>query len=122
MAILRIERDRATRIVARLLRDDARMQSAQANELADRIVSNLSAAMREETKPLLARSKLIPEHPPAQAVQAIMGIISAMRQAREEYADPVLGSHRLEHAVNEIWRVVHKHGIEPPEDIVRTDT
>jgi hypothetical protein len=105
MPILRIERDRAARIIARHLR--TKLTPAFSNELAETILDNLSAAMRTETKLGLTGAKIISSQPPEQAVADML------KAARSRYKFD-------ERMAREIWHIVHRYGVDPPEDIIRT--
>jgi hypothetical protein len=62
MAQIKIDDEKAARLIAHRLREEARLSPADANALAVKIVEALIAAA-EPTKPGLSRPKIIPPEP-----------------------------------------------------------
>lgn len=115
---IRIDRDKAIRIIAQMLRDGSLgLSSAAANEQATAITDRLVAAMTTPKKPGLADWRMIPRSPPTTALAAIIGRMQERRtQAREHEGESLIID------ADRLWTVVWEHGRNPPKDIDMTDT
>jgi hypothetical protein len=104
MAVIRIERDKAERMVAQILRDEQKMLPAQANVLAANICKRLQLAMGSPTKPGLSGYRLIHRWPPDDT----------------EFSEEV-GSKLAdidERLARVLWEMVYERGTELPDDVV----
>ena len=63
MTDLRIDKDKAERMIALILREDKQMGPSEANELALKIGTRLQAAMALPTKPGLRGYRMIQDSP-----------------------------------------------------------
>src|SRR5258707_5639888 len=64
MTDIRIDKDKAERMIAQMLRDGGKILPADANKLASDICKRLLAAMATPTKPGLSGCRLIEHWPP----------------------------------------------------------
>lgn len=64
MTELRIDREKAERMIAQILRDEQKMQPAQANALAENICRRLFSAMPTPTNQPLMGMRMIGKHRP----------------------------------------------------------
>jgi hypothetical protein len=105
LATVRIDPDKAARLIARHLRDFG-LSPHDANALATKIIENLKAAGTSRTKPGLKHWKLIPPSPPELAVSRIM-------QNKKFQLD--------QNDIHFIWNLLYQQGIDPPDDIDMTN-
>ena len=106
MADIRIERDKAERIIALILREEKKMLSSEANELAGMICSRLQSAMAMPTKPRLRGYKMIQGTPPYDKRTDFTTDVALRLADVDEYTAAAL------------WAMVYKYGRNIPDDIV----
>ena len=104
--MIKVDEDKATRLIAQRLRDEANMSSTEANALATKIVAGLAGATPFPTKPLLRNWKMIPFWPTAD-------MLSGMLRAAPFPMD--------QPTAENLWQLVYKQGRDLPDDVVMTD-
>jgi hypothetical protein len=108
MPEIRIDQDKALRLIAQRLRDGAKMSSADANTLAATIVIALTSSMPLPKKPGLADWRMISPSPPRDALAEIMAALKKYEIGPEWTAE-------------RLWHAVWDHGRKLPDDVVMTD-
>jgi hypothetical protein len=108
MPEIRIDQDKALRLIAQRLRDGAKMSSVDANAMATTIVSALTSSMPLPKKPGLMNWRMIPQLPPRIALAEIAATMKKYDVAPEFDAE-------------HLWHAVWEHGRELPADVVMTD-
>jgi hypothetical protein len=104
MADLRIDKDKAERLVALILRDT--MLPADANALASNICNRLYAAMELPVKPGLRGYMMIQDSPPYNKRADFTAEVSRhLANGDEDTAEAV-------------WKMVYSYGRKVPDDIV----
>lgn len=102
--ILRMEKDTAQRVVARLLRE--KLNPDDANKFAAKICDGIQASMKQPTRPGLSGWKMIPRHLPHHQERDFERDVHRLVTAEHPYA------------AADLWEAVYKYGTEIPDDIV----
>ncbi len=103
---IKIEKDKAQRIIAQVLRDEKQMISSDANALALVIAARLQASMPMPTRPALRGDRMIARHPPGHfGNEDYLNAVRKVVDADEEQA-------------RKLWEVVYSFGRDLPDDIV----
>ena len=103
---IRINKDAAQRIIARYLRDHAKMLSGPANDLSTRICDGLHAAMPETVRPALRGFRMIGEYPVESNSAQIAGAIRAIDLKASNWT-----------VAQNAWAVVYYYGNAIPDDV-----
>jgi hypothetical protein len=104
MTTLKIEAHTAERLVARILRDDLKLQPDKANKIASTICSGISAAMPDPLRAGFGAGwRAIERHPPR---GEITGIVAKLRRKIPQ-AD--------EETIDDVWRTIYEYGQEIPD-------
>jgi hypothetical protein len=104
MTDIRIDGNKAQRLIAQILRDEEKMLPEKANNVASNLCKRLLSAMGTPTKPGLSGYRLIPMFPPDSA----------------EFAEEV-GSKLAdidEYLARVLWEMVYERCPELPKDVV----
>ena len=102
MADLRIDSDKAERILALILREEGKMLPDRANALAAQMSKRLISAMAMPTKPALNGWRMIPPRHPY----------------KSDFEQQVAMKFKRAGLANEIWELVYACGRDMPDDIV----
>lgn len=97
----------AERNIPRVLRDEAKMMSSEANNLANRICQVLGASMSAATRPAMRGYRMMPESPPE---ASIARLARAARNLSKKDHDRTLA--------REVWSLVYRQGHAIPDDVV----
>ncbi|MBW5438576.1 hypothetical protein FXB41_28580 [Bradyrhizobium canariense] len=108
MAEIRLDAARIERIVSQMLREDAKLLPAKANELAAKICTRLNASMATPTQPHLSGYRIIPSYPP---------FYGDFQQALSKKIADVNGR-----VARELWDLVYERGHDLPPAIADTPT
>lgn len=106
MADLRIEKEKAERLVALILREDLGMNPAIANDLSLKICNRVQAAMAVPTKPGLRGYRMIRRYPPHDREDDFTAEIASKLADIDNHLARVL------------WEMVYERGRDLPDDIV----
>ena len=104
MAEIHLDRDKAQRLIATLLRDERKMQPGDASSLATAICTRLQASMPLPTKPGLRGYRMIRQVLPH-------GKEEAFRAELAKYLDAD------DRTLSAIWRMAYDCAVDLPEDV-----
>lgn len=104
---IKIEKDKAERIIAQVLRDDKKLIPAEANRLASTIATRLQTSMSMPTRPALRGDRMIPKSPPGGYLQD-NDFLKAVRKVVGVDGDQA----------QKIWETVYSFGRDLPDDVV----
>ena len=103
---IHIDRDKAARMLALMLREEAKLLPAQANALADKMCSRLISAMPTPTKPGMRGTRMIRRYPDHEVADGFRNEISSkLADIDDRLAD-------------QIWEMVYERCRDLPSDIV----
>lgn len=103
---IKIEKDKAERIIAQVLRDEKKMLSSESNTLASTIATRLQTSMPMPTRPALRGDRMITMHPPGYGSDS-----QFLKAARTVFdADDA--------QARQLWDVVYSFGRDLPDDVV----
>ncbi|HEU0147960.1 MAG TPA: hypothetical protein VFR21_13935 [Bradyrhizobium sp.] len=105
MTDLRIDRDKAQRIIAQVLRDDGNVQPAKANELASQMCGRLRTSMARPSKPGLRGYRIIDYRPPYEQSEAFIADVKKFLAAVDK------------RTAEKLWELVYNRGRDMPDDI-----
>lgn len=108
MPEIRTDQDKASRLISQRLRESAKMSPADANTMAEVIVTALTSSMTRAKKPGLTDWRMVPRLPPKDAVAEIMSALKKYEIGPEWSAE-------------RLWHAVWTRGRELPADVVMTD-
>lgn len=105
---IRIKRDDAQRLIARYLRERAKLNTDDANDLASSICTGLAMKMPTGGRPGLRGFRMIPESPPGDVEERVAAAFRAIRPNQESDWN----------LAREVWSVVYGFGNAIPDDVV----
>jgi hypothetical protein len=105
MADLRIDKDKAQRLVALILREEKKMLSADANALSTLICNRLETAMALPTRPGLRGDRIISRGGPS----------GPLTKFTEQLATVIADAD--EDMAHEVWDLVYEHARDLPLDV-----
>ena len=117
MTDIRIDSDKAERILALLLREECKILPADANTMASKMIDRLRHARLAATRPGLRDARIILMHP-AQEVSAKLGEAVRDLRSAEKMGDHLLDQLGDELLGGRVWSLVWEHGMPVPEVVV----
>ena len=104
---IKIEKDKAERIIAQVLRDEKKMLPSDANALAATVAKRLQTSMPMPTRPALRGDRMIPMSPSGSYSQD-NEFLRAVRKVVDADAEQA----------RKIWETVYSFGRDLPDDVV----
>jgi hypothetical protein len=105
MAQIRIDADKAERMIAQILRDEKKLLPAEANALATNICRRLTVAMPTPTNPPLQGYRIIRSSPPDGGDESIVALATKIADVNYRVAA-------------EFWQLVYDRGRDLPATVV----
>jgi hypothetical protein len=106
MSDIRLDRGKAERLIALLLRDDHKLSPAAANDLATQICVRLQASMAMPTSPRLQGYRMIGQSPPYGTRPAILADLGKLFDDLDD------------ESLSTLWAIVHRYCHDLPDDVV----
>jgi hypothetical protein len=104
---IKLNKDKARRLIARMLRDEGKMIPAKANDLATRICDGMISAMEMPVHPGLRNARVIPDHPPYGQASQLADLARSIRPDQSDHA-----------TAEAVWDMVYKYGYAVPDAVV----
>jgi hypothetical protein len=106
MADLRLDKEKAQKIITQVLRDEGRVLPDKANELGRKASDRLHASMAMPIRPALQGFRMIPSSPSYEQREHFISDV-------KKYLADV-----DERTARKLWEIVYSYGRDLPDDIV----